>query len=127
MTTSPESGVDFASGTADAHLSWRARERATTARIDGTAALLAIHGNRIELRTRDGQLEDCSVADLADDSYHPSWFAGVAADFVQAMGQGSNGPLMAENVAEAESAVALIEAARESNQRGGSCVSLTEW
>lgn len=116
--------VDFASGTADAHLSWRAAQRATTARLEGTRAVLEIDGNRLELRTPDGRREDCSVVDSADDSYHPSWFAGMAADFVQAVRQGSGGPLMAENIAEAASAVALITAARESAQANGARLAL---
>jgi len=116
--------VDFASGTADAHLSWRARERATTARIEGTRAVLEIDGNRLELRTRGGDREDCSVVDAADDSYHPSWFAGMATDFVLALGQGSAGPLISENLAEAASAVELIAAARESAVSGGARVDL---
>jgi predicted dehydrogenase len=118
--------IDFASGTADAHLSWRAAKRATTARIDGAEGLLSIDGTRLELRTRDGNLEDCSVADVPDDSYHPSWFAGMAAEFVRAIEQRFGGPAMAENIAEAENAVAVIEAARKSSQLGGSRVSINE-
>ena len=90
----------------------------------GPRRLLEIDGNRLELRTRDGAREDCSVVDAADDSYHPSWFAGMATDFVLALGQGSAGPLMSENLAEAASAVALIAAARESSGDGGSWVNL---
>jgi predicted dehydrogenase len=116
--------VDFASVTADAYLSWRARERATTARIEGMKAVLEVDGNRLELRTRDDAHEDCSVVDAADDSYHPSWFAGMATDFVLALGQGSAGPLMSENLAEAASAVALIAGARESAATGSSRVNL---
>ena len=116
--------VEFAAGTADAHLSWRADTRATTARIEGTDALLAIDGNRLELRTRAGDREDCSVVDATDDSYHPIWFAGMAADFILAIEQGSKGPLMTTNLAEAASAVELTAAAHASARAGGARLAL---
>jgi len=43
---------------------------------------------------------------------------------VLALGQGSAGPLMSENLAEAASAVALIAGARESAATGSSRVNL---
>jgi predicted dehydrogenase len=116
--------VDFASATADARLSWRAPQRVTTARIEGTGGVLTVDGDRLELRKADGLAEMWEVGDHADDSYHAGWFAGMAANFLAAIAQGPNGSLMAENIAEARSAIALLGAARRSAQGGGAPVDL---
>jgi len=116
--------VEFASATADAHLSWRAPQRVTTARIEGTDGFLTVDGNRLELRKADGLPEICEVGAGVDDSYHAGWFAGMAANFLAAIAQGPNGSLMAENIVEVQSAVALLEAARRSAQGSGASVDL---
>jgi predicted dehydrogenase len=108
--------IDFPGGaTAHAHLSWRAPVRLTSAMIYGSEAILEIDENRLTLTTRAGVVEDHSVEDAADDSYHPTWFAGMAAEFERAIAEGPASPLMHANLAEAEGAVAIIEAARASS------------
>jgi predicted dehydrogenase len=116
--------IEFDTRTARALLSWRAPKRSTTARIEGTEAVLEVDGNRLALQLLTGNHEDWSVTDIADDSYHPSWFAGLAADFVVALEQGYGGALMAANLAEAASAIELIAGARLSAQDGGALINL---
>jgi predicted dehydrogenase len=117
--------VDFPAGAiAHAHLSWRAPVRRTSAMICGSAALLEIEENRMMLTTRAGVVEDHSVDDAVDDSYHPTWFAGMAADFERAIAEGPDGPVMRANLAEAKGALAIIESARTSFQNAGSHVTV---
>ena len=69
--------IRFAGGwLAQAHLSWRAPNRRTSAAIEGSGGAIMIEGDRVTLTTRDGATEDLSVADIPDDSYHSAWFAG---------------------------------------------------
>jgi predicted dehydrogenase len=110
--------VDFPSGAiAHAHLSWRAPVRRTSAMIYGSAAILEIDENRLTLTTRDGIVEDHSVDDAADDSYHPTWFAGMAAEFGRAIAEGPDGPVMRANLAEADGALVIMETARTSFEK----------
>ena len=85
--------VRFASGAfSRAHLSWRSPVRRTSALIYGEHASLEIEGDRVLLTDRAGKVEDLSVADIADDSYHSAWFAGVAEEFEQAVSRGNQFP-----------------------------------
>ena len=58
-------------------------------------------------------------ADIADDSYHSAWFGGVAAEFEQAVTEGTNSPLAKRNLTEARVALMLIDAARKSSASAG--------
>src|SRR5260370_15449520 len=81
--------IRFGSGALSrAHLSWRAPVRRTSALIYGELASLEIEGDRVLLTDRSGKVEDLSVADMADDSYHSAWFAEVAQEFEQAVAEG---------------------------------------
>jgi predicted dehydrogenase len=112
--------IRFASGAfSRAHLSWRAPVRRTSALIYGEIATLEIEGDRVLLTERSGTTEDLSVADIADDSYHSAWFGGVAAEFEQAVTEGTNSPLAKVNLAEARVALMLIDAARKSSVNAG--------
>ena len=105
--------IDFPAGrVAYAHLSWRAPIRRTSAMIYGSEAILEIDENRLTLTTRTGAVEDHSVNDATDDSYHPAWFGGMAAEFEQAIVEGPDGPTMGTNLAEAAGVLAIIESAR---------------
>ncbi len=105
--------VDFANGViAYMHLSWRAPLRRTSAMIYGSDAVLEIDENRLTLTTRSGTVEDHSVTDAGDDSYHPTWFGGMAEQFERAIREGCNGPRMQANLAEASGALAIIDWAR---------------
>jgi predicted dehydrogenase len=102
----------------DVHLSWRSPVRRTSALIYGELAMLEIEGDRVLLTERSGKSEDHSVADMPDDSYHSAWFGGMAAEFERAIGEGPNGPTVAENHAEIRAALALTESARRSSDAG---------
>lgn len=100
------------------HLSWRAPVRRTSAILLGDEAILELEGERARLTERSGKSHDFPTADASEDSYHSAWFAGVAEDFEAAVRQGGGQPAQA-NLAEAETALALIVAARQSQKAGG--------
>ncbi len=106
------------------HLSWRASVRRTSASLYGDRAMLEIEGDRVFLTERSGKIEDHSVADQPDDSYHAAWFAGMAGEFLAALGQGAGGAIARQNLAEARAAAGLIDAARRSAARAGALVRL---
>jgi predicted dehydrogenase len=104
---------------ASAHLSWRAPVRRTAAVIYGSEAILEIEENRLTLTTRTGAVEDHSVDDATDDSYHPTWFAEVAREFEHALSEGPQSRVMQTNLAEVAGALQIIDAARESSRNSG--------
>jgi predicted dehydrogenase len=117
--------VAFSSGCiARAHLSWRAPVRRTSAVIYGERGCIEIEGDRVTLTNRKGAIEDLSVADAADDSYHSAWFGAMAADFIGAVAAGPRSPIVRENLAEARGSLALIEASRESALSGSLAVKI---
>jgi len=87
--------------------------------ITGADGSIKIDGERVLLTDHDGVTEDLSVADVADDSYHPAWFGGVAAEFEQAIKDGPDSAAVMRNLAEARTSISVIELARKSSQRGG--------
>jgi predicted dehydrogenase len=108
--------IRFASGAfSRAHLSWRAPVRRTSALVYGERASLEIEGDRVQLTDRAGKVEDLSVADIPDDSYHSAWFGGVADEFERAVTEGTNSQTAKRNLDEARVALMLIEAARKSS------------
>lgn len=111
--------IEFHGGRlAHVHLSWRSPVRRTSALIYGARAMLEIEGDRVVLTDRSGKSEDHSLTDMPDDSYHSAWFAGMAAEFERAIGEGADGPTVAQNHAEVRSALALTEGARRSAADG---------
>jgi predicted dehydrogenase len=110
---------------ASAHLTWRSPARRTRAMLYGSEAAFEIEGDRAVLTVRSGKSKDVSPTPEADDSYHSAWFAGMAADFERAVGEGVESATAAENMAEARAALALTLGARESSRRGGSQVKLS--
>jgi len=112
--------IRFASGAfARAHLSWRAPVRRTSALIYGERASLEIEGDRVLLTRRSGEVEDLSVPDIADDSYHSAWFGGVAEEFERAVTEGTDSQVASRNLTEARVALMLIDAARRSSIANG--------
>ena len=112
--------IEFQGGRiAYVHLSWRSPVRRTAATLCGSSAILEIEGDRLTLIPRQGPGEDHSVIDAPDDSYHAGWFAGIAADFESALKAAPERELMRANLREAEAALALMNAARESAVHGG--------
>jgi predicted dehydrogenase len=117
--------VRFGSGALSrAHLSWRAPVRRTSALIYGERGCLEIEGERVTLTAGSGKVEDLSVADIADDSYHSAWFSGVAEEFERAVAEGTDSPVARRNLAEARVALMLIEAARGSSVESGAEINL---
>ena len=109
---------------ASSHLSWRAPIRLTRAMLYGTQAALELNGDRVVLTARFGAPSDISVPPEADDSYHSAWFAGVAAEFEQAVREGPQSAVAVGNLAEARAALALLVAGRESGASDGMLVKL---
>ena len=107
--------ISFAGGCIGrAHLSWRSPVRRTSALIYGERGLIEVEGERVTLTDRSGGSLDLSAADIADDSYHSAWFAGMAADFERAVIEGAQSPLAKLNLEEARATLSVIVAARES-------------
>jgi predicted dehydrogenase len=102
-----------------AHLSWRAPIRRTSAMIFGERASIEIEGDRVTLTDQSGRTQDLSVADIPDDSYHASWFSGVAEEFERAVSEGANSPVATANLNQARVAQMLIDAARQSSTGKG--------
>lgn len=109
---------------AHVHLSWRAPARRTSAMIYGSNGILEIDGSRVSLTERSGRVEDHSVADLPDDSYHSAWFAATAAEFERAIIGGHDAAEARENLSQARAALELIARARESSSTGDSMLRL---
>ena len=89
----------------------------TSALIYGERASLEIEGERVLLTDRAGKVEDLSVADIPDDSYHAAWFGGVADEFERAVAEGTNSQIAKRNLDEARVALMLIDAARKSSMQ----------
>src|SRR5262249_22688300 len=109
--------MKFSTASVSAHLSWRAPERRTSATIVGQKGTLEVLGDRLILTA--GKPREIPVDDIPDDSYHSTWFAGVAAEFTTAMRQGASSEIAQSNLNEARVAVALIASARKSSLAGG--------
>ncbi|HUY28321.1 MAG TPA: Gfo/Idh/MocA family oxidoreductase [Candidatus Binataceae bacterium] len=118
--------VSFSSGrSATSHLSWRGPARRTSAMIRGDLGSLEIEGDRVSFTDRLGRIDETSVADLPDDSYHRAWFAAMAEEFERAIAAGPGSGAARVNLAEARNAIALMSAARKSASDGGVEVKIT--
>jgi predicted dehydrogenase len=106
------------------HLSWRAPARRTSAVLYGEAGMLEIEDSTIRLTSRNGAVEDLSVVEEADNSYHPGWFASLAHEFETAIAQGPQGTLAQQNQHEAATALAILEAAKASHNAGAASIAL---
>lgn len=104
---------------ARAHLSWRAPVRKTYTALCGDKAMVEIEGERVTLTERAGAVVRLPVSDAPEDSYHPTWFAGVADELERAIGRTEQGANALGNLDEAQTAIKLIMAARESSLAGG--------
>ncbi|MGH8013076.1 MAG: Gfo/Idh/MocA family protein [Candidatus Binataceae bacterium] len=116
--------VEFDHQIGYSHLSWRAPIRRTSAVIHGDAGLIEIEGDHLQFTRRSGEVEAFMEGEEADNSYHPSWFAGVAAEFMRAIEEGRTGSAAAGNADEVRTAVALMEGARRSAAVNGLPVAL---
>lgn len=111
---------------ATSNLSWRSDERKTSARLEGESGVLDIEGERVTLTDRSGHIDDLSVADEPDDSYHAAWFAGMAKEFEAALADGYNSEAARLNRIEARNCVAIMAAARASSTNGGEALKIDE-
>jgi len=119
--------VEFLDGViAEAHMSWRAAVRRTSALISCEGGSLEVESDRVILTGRGGASEELPIADIPDDSYHSAWFAGVAEQFEAAINAGPASPAPRTNLAEARAALAIILASRESSSKGGAQVAAFE-
>ncbi len=109
---------------ANVHLTWRAPIRRTSAVIFGSQASLDIESEKIVLTDRSGAVEDHSVADAREDSYHAAWFTAAAADFERVLTDGPRSEIARVNLREAAAALALTTAARQSAAQNGRAVAL---
>jgi predicted dehydrogenase len=129
-----ERGVDevaemelrFGSGrTARANLSWRATARRTSAVITGERGALEIENDRIILIDGCGNRSAMPVSDIPDDSYHSSWFSGIASLFIEAVTRGSDSEPAITNLDEARNALISIISARHSAKNDGVAVTIS--
>ena len=86
--------------------------------------MLEIEGDRVIVTDRSGSIDDLTVRDAPDDSYHSSWFGKMAEDFQRAIAARAGSPVAARNLLEARTALGLILAARESALQGGAPIQL---
>ena len=107
--------VQFANGTGRVMLSWTSKERTNDGFIEGSDGTIAIHDDRIEVKSSVGTRELPFGGRLTQSSYHPDWF--------QAMYRCN---LLAEDRAEADRnfveagvLVSTIQAAYDSAKAGG--------
>ena len=111
--------IEFSDGRlGNIQLSWRSPVRRTSAVIYGEQAMIEIEGDRVFLTRKSGETIDHSVTDMPDDSYHATWFAGMAAEVERAIAEGPDGPTVRGNQAEVRSALVLTEGARDSATTG---------
>jgi predicted dehydrogenase len=117
--------ITFAGGQVGiANLSWRSQVRKTTALISGEAGVITIDGDRVYLTDHDTTVQDLTVADAPDDSYHAAWFSRMAEEFERAIDKGSASDICRQNLVEARAALAIILGARESAASGDTEVKL---
>ena len=90
----------------------------------GSEAAIEIEDGRVVLTARSGASEDLSPVPEPDDSYHPGWFARMAAEFEGAIQEGPGSFAAVENLAETRSTLALLMGAQESNQKQGGRVKI---
>jgi len=117
--------VVFSSGgVLRSYLTWRAPVRRTVTTIYGDGGVIEINENRVVLTARSGEREELPVEDAPDDSYHPTWFAGMAEQFESALAAGCCSDAPVRNLAEASYALAIIDAARKSSDSDGISVAI---
>jgi predicted dehydrogenase len=107
------------------HLSWRAATRRTSALLYGSEGMVEIEDSSVRLTSRSGTIKDLPVIEEPDNSYHPAWFAALAQEFEAAISQGPNGAIARQNLREAATALAMLNAAKASEAAGGSPISLS--
>jgi predicted dehydrogenase len=110
--------LGFGSGAvAEIFLTWAGDGRRNTVSIEGEHGTIRIDGRRVDVETEAGHSAREVPESLADGSHHPTWFAGVADELVEAIRSPESGP--PRSLAEAALCVEALELARESSRTGG--------
>ena len=111
--------VEIAMGGAQAtiFLTWAADERSNTVEIEGERGTIRIEGRTLSLEDGYGRRSERELArPLSDGSHHPDWFAGAAAEFLEAVE--SPGKRPAASLVESAVCLDVIRRARESSGAG---------
>lgn len=116
-TASLELGFDAGSG--HIFLTWAADERANYITIEGDQGHIRVDGNSVIVTSRAGVRRWSFGQPLSEGSHHPDWFAGVAEDFLAAVGGRT-----ADNLDEAVLCARLIGLAQRSSAVGGARLSV---
>ena len=111
--------LDLAAGEAHIHLTWAADERSNHIEIEGEQGSIRVVGESVLVKSPRGEHRWHSPPALSEGSYHPDWFAGVAAEFCRAA-RGDGGG----NLDEALMCARLIDLAQRSSAAGGTRLSL---
>ncbi len=116
--------LDYDGAKAEVFLTWAGAERTNRAWIEGSRGALSLDGRLLELTGSGGGPGTAQWGfpePLSHGSQHPDWFAGVAAEFAEAItDRASRGG----NLAVAGLCAGLVAAAYESSRRGGEPVPL---
>ena len=100
-------------GEARIFLTWAADERSNTVEIEGELGTIRIEGRTLSVEDARGQRTERELAEpLSEGSHHPEWFAGAAAEFLEAVE--SPGKRPAASLPESALCLEVIRRARES-------------
>ncbi|HEY6100521.1 MAG TPA: hypothetical protein VIW03_13885, partial [Anaeromyxobacter sp.] len=104
-------------GEARIFLTWAADERSNTVEIEGELGTIRIEERTLSLEDARGKRTERELArPLSEGSHHPEWFAGAAAEFLEAVE--SPGKRPAASLAESSLCLEVIRRARESSRAG---------
>jgi predicted dehydrogenase len=109
--------LEFASATADVHLTWAGDERRTRWELRGTGGALVLEDGRLRLERGGEIFRDAFPYSLSASSHHPEWFGAVVDELRREI---ADPTVRGENLVEAELCLVLTRLAYESNARGGS-------
>jgi predicted dehydrogenase len=115
--------IEFPSLTAEIRLTWAASERHTRWQLVGHDGQMTIDDDRLVIRDRGVEQARRLTTALSAGSHHPDWFAGVIAEFGQAL----NDPAAHNtNQAEAELCVLLLNLAYASGAQDSCTLDIPE-
>jgi predicted dehydrogenase len=109
--------LGFGDAFAEVFLTWAGDERRNLVEIEGEAGSIRIEGRRVHVTSPKGTSVREVSESLADGSHHPTWFAGVADEFVHAIRSPESRP--AASLVESAVCVEALELARASSRAGG--------
>jgi predicted dehydrogenase len=107
--------LEFEGGEARVFLTWAADTRANRVEIEGTRGRIVVDGGTLALDAGSRSQDRAFSESLAEGSHHPTWFAGAAGEFLDAIASGRPAP----SLPEAAICLEAIHLAQESSRRGG--------